>query len=850
MSQAIHGGRVHEAERRFGTSVRLDFSVNTNAFWHPPALPGAVVLSEAVARYPDADADSLAGRFASICRLPKEQLVPTAGAIEGLYLATRLFSGKRALLLDPCFADYRRACAAAGVATTRVDSLGKDAASLLRSDALAGIDVVILGHPNNPCGRLLHDLLQCIRDSQSAGVSWILDEAFVEFVPTHEKVSLLGELTQHPNVLVLRAQTKSWAVPGLRLGFLATANASWMERIRTMQSPWSVSGVAEAFALRFLTDANQAAMLASLAPLPAIRRTLMAALEALPGLKAFPSETNFLLVETQKLSSLQLEDALGRDGILIRVCRGFEGLDPNRFFRVAVRREEDNTQLVESLRRALGSPVASAGLKRRKKMRAISVLGTSSNSGKSWLATALCAWLKRRGVKVAPFKAQNMSNNSAVTPDGGEIGRAQAVQAEACGLPPSVRMNPILLKPSGKSGSQLVRLGRAEGHILAGDYYTQIERLWPSVTESLSYWETRCDVLVLEGAGSPVELNLLHRDLVNLRPVHHLDGRWLLVADIERGGVFAQAAGTWALLQPRDRERCCGLVVNKFRGDLSLFSDAERHFAPHFGAPFLGTLPYRSQLQPENEDSLSEEPAAQTEGDPLHWIRFPHLSNGQDTNPWQVDDGVRVEWVEKVAQMEGARVVVLPGSKNTLADLAWLHQTGLADAILRAHSNGALVVGICGGFQMLGERLVDEEGFAGDRGNVPGLSLLPMETRFEATKEVRTVEAIFQDEAWEAYEIHMGRSRSIAPCENLLEVKIAGVRKVEGLRRGRVWGTYLHGLFEASSLRREVARVAGLTRHSSANVGFREQRNALYSGMADLIEAHLNLEDLWRYVAD
>jgi adenosylcobyric acid synthase len=850
MSQAFHGGRQREAQERFGTAVRLDFSVNTNAFWAPPALPGAVALSAAVARYPEADGASVAARLGALYGVNEAQLLPTAGAIEGLYLAARLFSGKRALLLDPCFADYRRACVAASVSTTGIQQLGKDTASLLNADTLAAVDVVVLGHPNNPCGNRITGLKEVICDPRFSHIAWIVDEAFIECVADHESASLLGSLEQHPNVLLLRAQTKSWAVPGLRLGFVATANEAWMENMRAMQAPWSLSGVAEAWALRNLTPENHASMLASLRPLPAIRRALSESLETLPGLHPYPSDANFLLVQTRNASAAQLEEALGRDGILIRVCRGFEGLDEQSHFRVAVRTESENAQLLDGLRRALGVPAAVRPVAKKRRMKAISVLGTSSNSGKSWMATALCAWLRRKGLRVAPFKAQNMSNNSAVTPDGGEIGRAQAVQAEACGLAPSVRMNPILLKPSGKSGSQLVRLGRAEGHIHAADYYKLIETLWPSVTESLAYWETRCDALVLEGAGSPVEMNLLQRDLVNLRPVHHLDGRWLLVADIERGGVFAQAAGTWTLLEPRDRERCCGLVVNKFRGDLSLFADAERYFAPHFGAPFLGTLPYCAQLQPENEDSLSEEPGARDSGEPLHWIRFPHLSNGQDTNPWHLDEGVRVEWVERVQQLDGARVIVLPGSKNTLADLAWLRQTGLAEHILRAHSRGALIIGICGGYQMLGRRVVDETGVAGERGDCEGLGLLPVETWFAAEKEVRTVEAHFGGESWEAYEIHMGRSRNLAPAENLLTVAEGRERRGEGLRHGRVWGTYLHGLFESSSLRREVAQLAGLASHKTAATGFREQRKALYSGMADLIEEHLNLEALWRYVAD
>jgi len=227
-------------------------------------------------------------------------------------------------------------------------------------------------------------------------------------------------------------------------------------------------------------------------------------------------------------------------------------------------------------------------------MKAISILGTSSNAGKSWVATALCALLRRRGLRVAPFKAQNMSNNSFVTLDGGEIGRAQAAQAEACGLAPCVRMNPVLLKPSGQLGSQLVVLGEAREHIKAADYYRRVEELWPVVREALEYWKTGCDVLVLEGAGSPVELNLMARDIVNLRPIHHLDGRWLLVADIERGGVFSQIVGTWQLLGEADRARGLGVIVNKFRGDLSLFADAGDYLAPRVGAPYLGALPHRA----------------------------------------------------------------------------------------------------------------------------------------------------------------------------------------------------------------------------------------------------------------
>jgi len=850
MSQAFHGGRLSEAKERFGHQAFLDFSVNTNAFWHPPAALAAVPLSDAITRYPEADASSVRLLLADLYDVCPDHVLATAGAIEGLYLAVRLFTQKRALIFAPSFADYSRACLSAGL-EIKICSLFPDPPDTEQFVQWAlSVDVVILGNPNNPTGRLFPNLVEVVSHPALSHLHWIIDEAFIEFVPAPERHSLLPKIERLPNVLVLRALTKSWSVPGLRLGFLVTANLSWLAQLRAMQPPWPLCGVAESWANAHLKKPTLAAVHESLRALAPERERFSTALSALPSLFPLASDANFLLVETRGLNATNLAEALGRQGILIRECVGFLELEPERYFRVAVRTTLENDRLIDSLHnlsKALHSPRKTLN---KKQMRAISVLGTSSNSGKSWVATALCAWLRRRGVRVAPFKAQNMSNNSAVTLDGGEIGRAQAVQAEACGLPPSVRMNPILLKPSGTSGSQLVVLGRARGHIKAREYYETIESLWPVVTESLGYWEGRCDALILEGAGSPVELNLMQRDLVNLWPVRQLDGRWLLVADIERGGVFAQVAGTWGLLEGCDRQRCAGLIVNKFRGDLSLFADAEHHFAPHFGAPFFGTLPYAAHLQPENEDSLSEEPVASIHGEPIHWVRFPHLSNSQDTNPWQLDEGVRVEWVSHPASLSNAKIVVLPGSKNTLADLAWLRSSGMADAVLAAHQRGALIIGICGGFQMLGQYLSDPTGIAGERGEMVGLGLLPVETLFFEEKQLGTVKVRFEDEVWDAYEIHMGRTTASRPVAPLLTVLEEGAERAEGVRHNGVWGTYLHGVFESARIRLAATQSVGFFGHRASPVAFRTQRETLYNGMADLIEEHLNLEDLWRYVAD
>ena len=483
-------------------------------------------------------------------------------------------------------------------------------------------------------------------------------------------------------------------------------------------------------------------------------------------------------------------------------------------------------------------------------MKALSVLGTSSSAGKSWMATALCAWLRRQGVRVAPCKTQNMSNNAWVTLEGGEIGRAQAVQAEACGLRPVAEMNPILLKPTGPQGSQLILCGQPQGHFAAREYYRDIERLWSVVAGVLDGWRDRCDVLVLEGAGSPVELNLMSRDLANLRPVRHLDGRWLLVGDIDRGGIYAQLAGTWNLLPEADRARGLGAIVNRFRGDLRLFPDPQSWLAPHApGFPVLGTVPLRPDLQPEEEDGLAPGDEDRGSGESIAWIRFPHAANLTDCQPWWDDRGVRTRWTAAPAELAGARAVVLPGSKNTIADLRWLRASGMADAVLAAAARGVPVVGICGGYQMLGETLVDRAGVAGDAGEERGLGLLPAATTFFEQKIVRQVTALWEGRPWTAYEIHMGRTDSTAAAEPLQTVVDAsGQTRAEGMRRGCVWGTYLHGWFEAPEVRRSVAALAGIEAHLAHPVPWAERRQALYALMAEHVAAHVDLDPVRRYL--
>lgn len=481
-------------------------------------------------------------------------------------------------------------------------------------------------------------------------------------------------------------------------------------------------------------------------------------------------------------------------------------------------------------------------------MKAISILGTSSNAGKSWVATALCAWLQREGVNVAPFKAQNMSNNAYATLEGGEIGVAQAVQAEACGLRPVAEMNPILLKPSGPTGSQIVRLGKAGEYIGAKNYYQTIEDSWEVVRETLNGWRDKCDVLVMEGAGSPVELNLMDRDIVNLHPINHVDGKWILVSNIEFGGVFAQAIGTWNLLPEEMKERGLGFVVNRFRGDPSLFDEARSEFERRMTLPYLGLLPFDPSLKIDDEDSLNSVVTKPSSGEPfIAWIKYPHVSNTQDQLAWQNYEGIANRWIDSLESLRGASAVVLPGSKNTLSDLRWLKQSGFAVAVSQLAKNNVPVVGICGGYQMLGTEVRDGASGITEK----GLGLISMKTELSNEKTVTRREAVCDGEGWETYEIHTGvSSMDSAGCGKALLsiIDSSGTPQSEGIETGSIWGTYQHGLFDSPVMRCRLLKLASVEDAHVCSKSWKAKRMETYDAMADLLETCLDLEGVKRYV--
>jgi adenosylcobyric acid synthase len=445
------------------------------------------------------------------------------------------------------------------------------------------------------------------------------------------------------------------------------------------------------------------------------------------------------------------------------------------------------------------------------------VQGTASSVGKSLLVTALCRIWARRGLRVAPFKAQNMALNSAVTPDGAEIGRAQWVQAEAARARPHVDMNPILLKPETTSASQVVVLGRPIGSMHFRDYHRRKPELREVVGAALDRLRAAYDLVVIEGAGSPAEVNLKDRDLVNMWVAARAEAPVVLVTDIERGGALAALVGTLALLDDDERARVQALVVNKFRGDPTLFVDGVAFLEARTGVRVAGVVPHLGDARIASEDSLDLRTHAGGPGEAGRLVaiaKLPRLSNFDEFEPLARLPAVRVRWAERPADLDGAALVIVPGTKCTVADLAWLRRSGLAGAIAARAAAGQPVLGICGGYQMLGERILDPDGVESPEPEVAGLGLLPVVTRFARDKVTQPVRLRLADgvPALDAaggrqasgYEIHCGRVSVAAGARALATVERRGdatVAEPEGCLAGSVGGTLVHGLFENEAVR-------------------------------------------------
>ena len=482
----------------------------------------------------------------------------------------------------------------------------------------------------------------------------------------------------------------------------------------------------------------------------------------------------------------------------------------------------------------------------------IMVQGTMSGAGKSLLCAALCRIFAQDGYRVAPFKSQNMALNSFVTRDGLEMGRAQVVQAQAAGVEPDVRMNPILLKPSSDTGSQVIVGGEVRGQMSAAAYFKMKRQLIPEILAAFDSLSEEADIVVIEGAGSPAEINLKADDIVNMGLAKLVDAPVLLAGDIDRGGVFAQLYGTVALLEPEERARIAGLVINKFRGDVDILRPGLAMLEEKTGLPVLGVVPYL-HVEIEDEDSLSERLNARDAVKPLDVavIRLPHISNFTDFIPLEQHELLGVRYVQRARELGAPDLVILPGTKNTMEDLLWLRQNGLEAAVRKLAQAQTPVLGVCGGYQMLGQTLDDPAGTeSGKPLSLAGLGLLPTRTTFDAQKRRTQVRAValgapFAGARMTGYEIHNGRTTvNGEPFCRLAD------GTPEGCVCKNVFGTYLHGLFDSGELTQELVKLLcarkGISPRETRPTSMAEYRQAQFDLLADGVRGALDMGAVYR----
>jgi len=836
-----HGGDSAAAAETLGIETSngiVDFSVNLNPLGTPAAIAAEIAAFDAAdaAPYPEPDARSAARCLANTLDIPADELVVGPGATALFSWVASAFAPSVIHGVLPCYSGYAETAELAGVPFSAIATAVPDDGFALDLDALdfSSAEMVFLGSPNNPTGTPLKPENLAETALSNPKTFFVFDESFADFLP--EEAALFRRETLPANVAVVKSLTKFFSIAGVRLGVLRSARAA---EIAGKRPPWSVNSLALKIAPSLYRDTAFAEKTRSV--IQKLKKAFFNELKEIKGLHPFPSQANFILCELRgKTLGTELAKRLLKRGFLIRRCADWPGLGDN-FIRLAVRTENDNAALLNALSEALNGEKHRANTQKktrghRAEIR-VMVVGTSSGSGKSVVAAGICRLLARQGMKTAPFKAQNMSLNSYVTPEGGEIGRAQAAQAEAAGIEPHTDMNPVLLKPEGNNRSQIILDGQAAFSLDAKSYYAEKRAIREVAWNAFDRLAERFEAIVLEGAGSPAEINLMDDDFVNMAMAEYAEARTVLVADIDRGGVFASILGTVKLLPPRHRELLAGIIINKFRGDASLLDSGIEQIEALTGVPVLGILPFIPNLPLDEEDSLAlDSPTrhgggkdATTRGLRVAVVKLPRISNFTDFAPLERRDDATLKYVFNPADVAAADLIILPGTKNTVSDLEWLRSAGLAAEIASAAERGVPIIGICGGFQMLGAEIADPLGVEGEPAVVQGLGLLDLRTELTEGKRLSRVEGATTDAcpfapektAFEGYEIHVGRSSNAIPGKR--PMRITGkdgtpTDEPEGAVSlgGNVVGTYVHGLFDSAEI---AGAVVAWAREKRGNRG-------------------------------
>jgi len=820
--QYNHGGKTREYLEKSGISREdlLDLSANINPLGPPEWLRTVINRNiEYLIHYPDIDAFPLVKVLADLLNLDPQQLVIGNGASELIYTIPRAVKADTTVVLSPSYSDYEYSATVAGSKVKHL-FLEEEAGFIPDFSKLddflsrtSGAKLVFLGQPNNPTGVIFEKEPFLDMARRHADTIFCVDEAFADFIEEYD--SLIHE--NSPNLVIVRSFTKFYAIPGLRLGW-AFGNYEIINRIKELLPTWSVNTISLAVGEEALKDTEYAEKTRNYVKKE--REFLSSELSKIEEFTVYPSAANYLMVKMEiKGSSVrEMADYLLRKGIAVRECSNYRGLD-ERFFRIAVRTREENERFLETIDEFLESRRTSSKYSRaslitptKKKGRrtpAIMVQGTSSNAGKSVLVAALCRILLQEGYRVAPFKAQNMALNSFVTSDGGEMGRAQVVQAQACKIEPDVRMNPVLLKPSSETGSQVIVRGKPLKNMEALEYYKYKKELIKTVERCYDELSCEYDVIVLEGAGSPAEVNLKSHDMVNMRMAGYAKSPVLIVGDIDRGGVFASFVGTMEVLSEWERKLVAGFVVNKFRGDKTLLDPALDYLVRRTGREVFGIIPYITRLGLPEEDSVSFKEESYSKKHTgasikIGLIDLPHISNFNDLDPFKIEPDIELKIIRSEKDLDfDVDAVILPGSKNVIGDLKHLRKVGLEGRIIdQAREGKTVVVGICGGFQMLGRSIADPGRLESSDTKAEGMGLLSMDTILGSEKVLKRVRArhTITGINLTGYEIHHGRTKTEggSPIIKDESENIIGITAEEL----PVWGTYLHGIFDSDSFRR------------------------------------------------
>ncbi|MBU1567521.1 MAG: cobyric acid synthase [Proteobacteria bacterium] len=801
MQNFEHGGNIHKVLREAGNGHReiLDFSANINPIgppeWFRPLISSCLTK---LIHYPDPENTEFIKAISEHTGIAGDRIVVGNGTTELLYLIARILPAKRALIPVPSYIDYVRAAKLGGLAVTTFampEHLGfaLDCAEL--SKEIRPGDLVIIATPNNPTGSTVdrNTLLALIVDFPES--YFLIDEAFLDF---QVDAQTLGD--QAANVLTINSMTKFYGVPGLRIGY-AILPLILAQLVRDNLPPWTVNSLAQEFGTMALRDRVYQKKTREICC--ELRQELEKELRSFPQLKVYPAAANYLFVKilgsghAADLAKFCLEQ-----GIMIRTCNNYTGLNDS-FFRIAVRSRKENEQLLAALHKYF--PLRNVKKTKAKKAKSIMFQGTCSDAGKSILTAALCRILYQDGLHVAPFKAQNMSLNSFVTLQGHEMGRAQVVQAQAARLDPDSRMNPVLLKPNSDTGSQVIVCGKPVGNMSVLEYNVYKPKVWGSVCKSYDSLADEFDVVVLEGAGSPGEVNLKADDIVNMKMARYAEAPVILVGDIDRGGVYASFVGIMEVLAEWERQLVAGFLVNKFRGQASLLESAHSYVSLHTRKPVIGVVPYLHNLGLPEEDSVSFKKGSFNrqragEGVEIVVVSLPHISNFTDIEPFLDEPGVTIKIVDKVSEIVSPQAIILPGSKNVIHDLQFLRSGGFVEKLAECGRKGCEIIGICGGYQMLGQTIKDPYGIESTDGQLAGLGYLPMETVIEQDKRLTRKTGIhtISGKAVSGYEIHHGISSiSSNPVLSFTDGTVCGLATQEG----QIWGSYLHGIFDSDQFR-------------------------------------------------